>query len=520
MKKLSLLFLFVGLFLGCKPGQKMAKDGDGQIEVVFLQLNDVYEISPIGTESLGGLARVAQIRKDLLAKNPNTFTLLAGDFISPSVIGTLKHDGKRIRGKQMVEVFNALGLDATAFGNHEFDYDLADLQARLDESNFTWIGTNVRDMKTKQPFVQNRNGAAQACPDYIVLKAKDKDGTTLNIGVFGGTIASNPKPYVTYSDPVQSIQRSLDSLKSRSDVAIGLTHFEANFDKELLAKFPQVPLVMGGHEHDNQIHKVGRSTLAKADANAKTVYIHTLNFNKKTREWTLKSELRRVDKSISSEPTTAAVVAKWEKIKDESLRSSGFDPDKVVVNLKEPLDCRETTVRNAPCKAGEIITSAMMAAAKSKPDLALLNSGSIRVDDVLTGTLTEVDIVRMLPFGGAVVEAEMKGILLRKVLAVGPFNAGNGGFLQTQGAAQASENQWLIGGKAIENDKIYKVVLPEFLLTGNEANLGFLKAEPNPDGKGTTHKDVASISKPDGKDKADLRNDIRLALIQYWRKSN
>lgn len=77
--------------------------------------------------------------------NPNTITVLAGDFISPSVIGTLKNEGKRIRGKQMVEALNSLGLDWVVFGNHEFDYDdLADLQARLDESKFTWLSGNVR----------------------------------------------------------------------------------------------------------------------------------------------------------------------------------------------------------------------------------------------------------------------------------------------------------------------------------------------------------------------------------------
>lgn len=141
MKAIKFLLLPLAMvFFGCDTAKKAASGGsdDGIIEVRFLQMNDVYEISPAPSDNTGGLARVAAIRKQLLAQNPNTITVLAGDFISPSVIGTLKFEGKRIRGRQMVDVLNTLGLDWVVFGNHEFDYDdLADLQARLDESKFT-----------------------------------------------------------------------------------------------------------------------------------------------------------------------------------------------------------------------------------------------------------------------------------------------------------------------------------------------------------------------------------------------
>ena len=137
MKTAKILF-FLGwalFFLGCDASKKTAGGDDGIIEIQFLQLNDVYDIGPGQGDNLGGLARVATIRKELLAKNPNTYTVLAGDFISPSVVGTLKYEGKRIRGKQMVESLNALGLDWVVFGNHEFDYDdLADLQAHAVEA--------------------------------------------------------------------------------------------------------------------------------------------------------------------------------------------------------------------------------------------------------------------------------------------------------------------------------------------------------------------------------------------------
>lgn len=55
----------------------------------FLQMNDVYELKPLGGGKKGGLARVATIRKLLLQENPNTFTVMCGDVVSPSALGMI-----------------------------------------------------------------------------------------------------------------------------------------------------------------------------------------------------------------------------------------------------------------------------------------------------------------------------------------------------------------------------------------------------------------------------------------------
>lgn len=520
---LGLIALF---FFACDSTKKVVATpavpltDDGIIEVTFLQMNDVYEIAPSLSDDIGGLARVATLRKELLAKNPNTITVLAGDFISPSVIGTLRYDGKRIRGKQMVDVLNTLGLDWVVFGNHEFDYDdLADLQARLDESNFTWLAGNVRLKGTTwtQQFFKNRNGGTEICPDTKIVTLKDADGTTLNLGVFGVLVDTGKRPWAVYSDWSETAQKSYAELQPKTDVVIGLTHLNVADDKKMAALLPEMPLIMGGHDHDNQIYKIGKTTVAKADANAKTVYIHTLRYDKNKNTCTVKSELRKINSSIPDDPATAAVIAKWEKIKNESLGSAGFDPAKTVKKLEQPLDCREAFIRHYPAPVGVEITEAMMKASKNKPDCALFNSGSIRVDDVLSGTLTVLDVVRMLPFGGAIVEVEMRGSLLRKTLDTGLANHGNGGFLQVGHLRREdATGKWYVGNNLLDDNKLYHLTLPEFLLTGNETNMGFLKASLDASGK-SNNPDIPVIVRPDAKDKADVRNDIRLVLIDYWK---
>lgn len=57
------------------------------VQWTFLQMNDVYELKPLGGGKKGGMARVATIRKLLLQENPNTITIISGDIVSPSALG-------------------------------------------------------------------------------------------------------------------------------------------------------------------------------------------------------------------------------------------------------------------------------------------------------------------------------------------------------------------------------------------------------------------------------------------------
>src|SRR5262245_31708219 len=93
------------------------------VPITILHLNDVYEITRPSRTDLGGLTRVASLLKDLRSRNPNTVSVLAGDFFSPSALGTAVVDGRLLDGRQMVAVLNALRLDIATFGNHEFDIE-------------------------------------------------------------------------------------------------------------------------------------------------------------------------------------------------------------------------------------------------------------------------------------------------------------------------------------------------------------------------------------------------------------
>lgn len=146
---------------------------------------------------------------------------------------------------------------------------------------------------------------------------------------------------------------------------------------------------------------------------------------------------------------------------------------------------------------------------QAAPDaqVAIVNSGSIRLDDILQAPVTQYDIIRTLPFGGSIIEVDMKGSLLKEVLEAGRKNAGIGGFLHYSSDIfyDAVNQQWTFKKVPIAQDAIFRVALSDFLLTGGEANLGFL------------NKDNPQILKvyPLATSVKDSRSDIRLAIIAY-----
>ncbi len=512
MKSLRLWMIAIGIltFSACKGIHFQHKKASPIVTLSILQLNDVYEIGAVEQGRYGGLARVASLRKQLLKSNANVYTVLAGDFLSPSLLGTLKYEGHRIKGKQMVECLNGLGLNLCTFGNHEFDLKENELQQRIDESDFDWISSNVlhKTMGTAVPFAKISDDTEYPFPEYLIKEFTNSSGATLRVGFLAVTIPFTKKDWIIYHDPVARATDVYNFLKDTCDLVIPITHLSIDDDKKLAAKTDEVPLIIGGHEHVNMYVKAGKVSIAKADANARTVYVHHFVYDTQMDTFSFSSELISIDSTLSEDPTVKQIVDKWENIQDRLFAAEGFDKDEVLLHIDGMADGRESSIRYGQTNSGMMITRAMLYACP-QADCALLNSGSIRIDDQLTGDITQYDILRTLPFGGNIVEVEMKGALLSKILGTGEImNMGIGGYLQR---AQAKPNQyedgkWFVNDKALDQLAVYRVALPGFLLLGMETNFGFLTPD-NPA--------IIKIYKADENESNDLRNDIRKAVIAY-----
>jgi 2',3'-cyclic-nucleotide 2'-phosphodiesterase (5'-nucleotidase family) len=494
------LLLIVALLSSC-GGSAVVTDIDNEdvFKFTILQINDVYEIAPLQNGEFGGMARVATLDKELIAENPNTIGVLSGDFVSPSLIGTLTLNEQKIAGLQMIECIGAAGIDYVTFGNHEFDIKEDELQRCLDASTFDWTTCNafqVTDSGEHAPF--EKNGVP--VPEYIIHEFKAGD-VTLKLGLIGVVLPFNKADYVYYDPFISKFRQTYEALKEQCDLVIGITHLDINDDLELAKAMPEVPLLLGGHDHHNMIERVGNVRVTKADANAKTAYVHHIGYNRKTGEVKLQSELRNLNRTVDLDPDVDAIVQRWNTVADSAMSQMGYNSHEVLYTTTEPLNGLESSIRSGQTNLGRMIAASMKATSPTC-EIALMNSGSIRVDDVLEGELLVSDVLRTLPFGGGVSTFEISGADLLKVLEIGgTTNINTGGYLQLSGIKNF-RNSWEVNDEPLDLERIYFAVGTSFLMSGKEANLGMMA-------------DFESIEVEFVGD--STRNDIRDIFMEYLR---
>jgi 5'-nucleotidase / UDP-sugar diphosphatase len=480
IRSVLLLFLCSVSAVHAQPGPSTQLRAGGRT-ITILHLNDVYEITPVEGGKAGGLARVATLRARLKAAAPSLLTTLGGDFVSPSALGTARVNGERLAGRQMVAVLNVLGVDWAVLGNHEFDLSETAFHARLAESKFGIVASNVTDA----------NGSLfPRTVAHAVAPVKTPSGI-VRVGLIGLTIDVNKQPWVRYAPPIEAARAAVAALKGRCDAIVALTHLTLAGDREVAEQVPEIDVILGGHEHENWLIERGPrfTPIVKADANVRTVAVVSLRIPRKGARPIVTARLERIDERIPEGRRTAAEVRKWTEMAFAGFREQGFDPAAIVATLDAPLDGREAAVRNGSTPLTALITDAMRREAATP--IALFNSGSIRIDDVLpAGPVTQYDVIRVLPFGGKIVKATFTGALLTKVLQIGTQNLGTGGYLQTAGVPAA-----------IDPAGRYTLAISDFLLTGGEANLEFV-----------------TRTNPEVTDVVELR-DIRMAVIDELKRT-
>lgn len=433
--------------------------------LTIVHFNDLHEMVAGAAGHIGGVARVATVVKRERTRNSPVLVTLGGDFLSPSAIATARVDGEPLAGRQAVAVLNHLGVDWATFGNHEFDLREEQFRARMSEIRFGLVSSNVHD--------QNDQLFAPAVPSTVAtVKAGGRD---LRLGIIGITVDFTIQPYVRYRPFIAAAREQVRSFAGRTDAIIALTHQSLQSDVALAEALPEIDLVLGGHEHENIIVRRGSafSTIVKADSNAKSAAIITMAFPAPGARPAVQARIEHLNASITPDPAMEAEVRRWTSTAFAAFARDGFNPERVVANLPEALDGRDATVRVRPGNLTDLMTAALQRVA-APVDLPIMNGGSIRIDDLLpAGPITEYDIIRLLPFGGDVLRAEITGALLIETLNAGAANVGTGGYLHPRGALQ-TDDEWRIHGEPIDPRRWYTIALPEYLLTGAEVRMPFL----------------------------------------------
>lgn len=405
------LFLFLTAILSIAAQQKP----ECNIKVTLLQVNDVYQFSPVDRGTAGGLARVLTLTKSIREQNPNTLFMMAGDTISPSV------ESITYKGAQMIDAWNTVGLDYATFGNHEFDFGPDVLVERIKESKFGWIAANVIDTRTGKPFGD--------VPPYVI-----REFSGVKVGIFGLVLpetksTSRPGPNVEFRNPCETAKQVVSELHGQgAKVVIALTHLSMREDKEV-ARCADVDVIIGGHEHTLLESHAGRAPIFKMTADARDLGQIDLNISQTTGELeSIDWKVIQVDSKTKEAPEFAAVYRKYANLLAELAKPVG--------RSTVALDARSAENRTRETNVGNLVADSFRKALGS--DVALMNGGSIRADELIpAGTIDVRDVLSILPFKNKLVKIEVTGATLKAALEHGVSRtapgAEPGGFPQVSG---------------------------------------------------------------------------------------
>ena len=449
------------------------------VTITFLHTNDVYEISPKGGR--GGLGELATLLEAERAAAEHSITTFGGDLFSPSVMSGLT------KGEQMVELYNALGTDLAAVGNHELDFGPEIAAERFAASNFPWLAANML----------NKDGA----PALGTAATHMMEVAGYKIG-FLGVIAqdtdtlSSPGPDITFADPIETAATLAAELAEQgADIIVALTHLNASVDRELLRRVSDVDIALGGHDHDPITWFENDQILIKAGYDAH--YLAALDITldrveKRGEEVVVWSPQWRYVATAGVTPHTdvQAIIDRWNGKLDEELNIA-------VGEARVELDTRRSSVRSQETNFGNLIAEAMRNATGA--DVGFTNGGGIRGDRTYEpGTvLTRKDVLTELPFGNVTVLMELSGADLRAAVenGVSQVEDGAGRFPQVAGmsftfdASQPAGSRVVeitVSGQPLDDAGTYSVATNDYIAGGGDGYEALTRGKLLIDASGAT----------------------------------
>jgi len=468
------LLIALALYLGSGASTRASRPST---ELIVVQLNDIYRLDAVRAGKRGGLARVVSLIRQIKDQNPQVpvIVLHAGDFLSPSLESSLFH------GSQMIDALNFIHGIAPLYvvpGNHEFDYSDDDkfyLTDAILKSKFQWIVSNIEQNEALLPALR-----------FNVSQHHLQRFGNINLGIFGLTLdgahGGKDRAYAEISGDYRRTARDEIEYLERegADLIIGLTHLNIGDDHdiaELKQPYPRFLWIAGGHEHslDREPGWSGAALITKGDSNARTIWKVSVVKNNENIE--LLEESIPIDETIPTDPLFTQDVENVYRLKVRNVRPY---MDTVVSTVPNRCyDGTEEAVRERESDWGDYLTDTMRTTYRGIPvDVAVLNSGSIRIDDTICERLTFEDLERTFAYPTPVVLVKLKGEFLRKHILEDSVGSkrGDGRFLQISGVSfrrdfSASGSEILkdlqmqsAGGRvAFDDNKVYVVAVNKYI---------------------------------------------------------
>ncbi len=178
-------------------------------------------------------------------QTPIDLILFSGDTLFPSALSSYSN------GSHMIDFMNLIKVDYAVIGNHEFDLGIENFEHQISNSETKWLSTNLYKNISNTTTQFNNTSQYEI---YLDPTTNSSVGLIGLVSDWTNTINAKPGSFV-YEKLDSAINRSIKHFQSHNvSNIIALTHCTEE-DDLLIASYPEIGLVLGGHEHVFYINK-------------------------------------------------------------------------------------------------------------------------------------------------------------------------------------------------------------------------------------------------------------------------
>ncbi len=449
-----------------KTNNSQAVSSNDNKVVDILSFNDFHGNVLESGKNIGA-AKLVGVVNEYKAKANTEYGVIpvsAGDLYQGTAISNLT------TGKPVTAMLKAMELEASAIGNHEFDWGIDNINAWSKDGGFLFLAANIVKKGTEEKV-------SYAQPYKVV----ERNG--VKIGLIGistpetatSTLAENVKD-VDFLDPVETVVKWNKVLREteKVDAVVVIAHAGAYQDsntKEItgeaadIAKVEGVDAVIAGHNHAVVSGEVNGVPVVEGGYNGRALAKLTFTFDDSNK---LLDVEPNVDVFLGKEATLPVDENVLNEVNDMKADLSEILGQKVT-SLKERLshDDKNTAVTPLGVTVAETMRKIV------GTEIAVTNGGGIR-RSLEQGDVTIGDMYEILPFDNTIVTLDVKGSDLYGIIEHG---------INTDGFAwgqYAGIKVWynpedgkvssmrLNDGTKIDMDKYYSVAINDFMLTGGD----------------------------------------------------
>lgn len=417
------------------------------VEVQILGLSETHgQLNPLARERRGPLAGGGAVLATYLeqekAENRRTLILDSGDFMQGPVISSF------FEGASTVDVYNAIGVDAAAVGNHEFDYGQDVLAERIAQAEFPFLAANIVDERT--------GAAPEGIEPYVIENLQG-----VKVGVIG---VANPDTklvtlpsateglrFLDLADSAAAVNAAVAELRAKKVETIVVTAHQGLESEtegglaELVGQLSsEIDLVLGGHiplEFDTVINGI---PVVQSFGNTRGYSDVTLTVDRATKD--VVDVVTELDatfvEGVDPDPEVAAIIEGYQA--------------QLGAELGQTVGTATTSILRGESRAvesemGNFVTDAMRTHLEGV-DIAVTNAGGLRAD-IDAGPITLEEIYAVLPFNNTLVTMDLTGAQVRQVLEEGA---------NTQfGTVQVSGLTWAYNASAPFGSRVTSVTLAD-----------------------------------------------------------